>query len=198
MRSHSNPSDRAGGERPEAAVKRLSLIIAFAAIAVLGIGPATSAHAATLTKPEKQLLALINHTRAKHGMHKLIAIDCLERSSRSHSRDMVKYDYFSHNSSQRRVVRSSHYPLRLRPSGCTSWSIGEDIACGYGPGATPKAIFNAWMHSPAHRAVILDQAIPPRRPGPRQGYDQGRLGRRVLHPRLRRAHALGGAGRSRS
>ena len=136
-------------------MKRLSLIVALAAIAVLGVGPAAAAHAATLTKPEKQLLALINHTRAKHGMHKLTAINCLERASHSHSRDMVKYDYFSHNSHSGESFAARLIRFGYGHAGYTSWAIGEDIACGYGSGATPKAIFRAWMHSPAHRAVIL-------------------------------------------
>jgi uncharacterized protein YkwD len=37
--------------------------------------------------------------------------------------------------------------------------VGEDIACGYGPGATVKAIFRAWWHSPAHRRVILTKSF---------------------------------------
>jgi uncharacterized protein YkwD len=136
-------------------VKRLSLIIALAAVAVLVVGPAASAHAATLTKPEKQLLALVNHTRAKHHMHKLTAIACLERASRAHSRDMLNHDFFSHSSSSGESFSARLIRFGFGHSGCTSWSIGEDIAYGCGPGASPKAIFNAWMHSPAHRAVIL-------------------------------------------
>jgi uncharacterized protein YkwD len=136
-------------------VKRLSLCIVLAAVAVLGVLPAAAAHAATLTKPEKQLLALVNNTRAKHGLHKLIAISSLESAARAHSRDMVKHDFFSHSSFSGESFSARLMRFGFTTSGCRSWAVGEDIAYGYGAGATPKAIFQAWMHSPAHRAVIL-------------------------------------------
>ena len=137
-------------------MKRLSLCIVLAAVAVLGVLP-VAAHAATLTKPEQQLLAMVNHTRAAHGLHKLVAIGSLERAARAHSRDMVKHDYFSHSSYSGESFSARLIRFGFTTSGCRSWAVGEDIACGYGPGATPKAIFRAWMNSPAHRAVILTQ-----------------------------------------
>ena len=136
-------------------MKRLSLCIVLAVLAALVVVPAASAHAIALTKPETQLLALVNTTRAKHGLHKLAVITSLERASRAHSREMVKRDYFSHSSFSGESFSARLIRFGFTTAGYRSWTIGEDIACGYGPGATPTAIFQAWMHSPAHRAVIL-------------------------------------------
>jgi uncharacterized protein YkwD len=139
------------------AVKRLSLCIVlavFAASTALALAPA-SAHAVGMTKPEKQMLALINHVRVQHHLAKLKMVKSLERASRAHSHEMVSRGYFSHSSYNGESFGARLIRFGYTTSGCTRWTVGEDIACGYGPGATVKAIFRAWMHSPAHRAVIL-------------------------------------------
>ena len=38
-----------------------------------------------------------------------------------------------------------------------SWSVGENLAWGTGVLATPRATVRAWMHSPDHRANLLDR-----------------------------------------
>ena len=110
-RRHQHSQPHAG----KRSVKRLCLCIVlavFAASTALALAPA-SAHAIGMTKPEKQMLALINHARAKHGLHTLKMVGVLERASRSHSHEMVTRGYFAHCSSRRRVVREPTDPLRL-------------------------------------------------------------------------------------
>lgn len=140
------------------AAKRLSLCIILGTFGVLALVPA-SAHAITMTKPERQMLALVNHVRATHGLAQLKAVSSLERASRSHSCEMLRREYFSHSS-----YNGESFAARLRrfgytTSGCRSLTVGEDIAYGWGPGSTVKALFSAWMHSPAHRAVILTRCF---------------------------------------
>jgi uncharacterized protein YkwD len=48
-------------------------------------------------------------------------------------------------------IQGSHYL-----DGARSWSLGENIAWGSGTLATPRSIVRAWMHSPEHRANILN------------------------------------------
>jgi len=142
-------------------VKRLMLCIVLAACAMVFVAPAAPAQAQTLTltKPEKQLLALVNHVRATHNLPKLTIATCLERASRSHSREMVRRDYFSHNSYNGETFSHRLIRFGFSTSGCRSWTAGEDIAYGYGTGGTAKAVFRAWMHSAPHRAVILDKRL---------------------------------------
>ena len=86
-------------------------------------------------------------------------VNTLERASRSHSREMVSRAYFSHSSFNGESFGARLIRFGYTTSGCTRWTVGEDIACGYGPGATVKAIFRAWWHSPAHRRVILTKSF---------------------------------------
>ena len=116
--------------------------------------PAPAA-AATATGAEKQVLALVNHVRAAHGMARLTFAPTLERASREHSREMVGRDYFRHSSFSGESFSSRLIRFGFSPSGCSSWTVGEDIAYGSGSRGSPTAIFESWMHSPPHRAVIL-------------------------------------------
>lgn len=140
-------------------MKRLVLCIVLAACAMIFVAPAAPAQALTMTKPEKQLLALVNHVRATHNLPKLTVATCLERASRAHSREMVRRGYFSHNSYNGESFSQRLIRFGFSTSGCKRWTAGEDIAWGYGPGGTAKAVFTAWMHSAPHRAVILDKSL---------------------------------------
>jgi uncharacterized protein YkwD len=141
------------GGRPTA-MKRLTLGILLAAFAVLAVAPADSAHAIAMTAPEKQLLALVNHVRAEHHLRQLTMVGSLERASRAHSREMAYRQYFSHDSFSGESFRARLTRFGYT-TGCTAWTLGENIADGRASGGTPRAIFKAWMNSPAHRAVML-------------------------------------------
>ena len=123
------------------------------------VAPAAPAQALTLTKPEKQLLALVNHVRATHHLAKLTVTTCLERASRAHSREMVRRDYFSHNSYNGESFSHRLIRFGFSQSGCKSWTAGEDIAYGYGSSGAQRRSSEAWMHSAPHRAVILDARL---------------------------------------
>jgi uncharacterized protein YkwD len=61
---------------------------------------------------------------------------------------MLKRAYFAHNSPNesfgKRIRRHLASPL-----------VGENIAWGTGSYGTPAGIVGMWMHSPAHRHIIL-------------------------------------------
>jgi uncharacterized protein YkwD len=137
------------------AAKRLSVCIALVLFAVLAVTTAAPAEAITMTKAERQVLALVNHVRATHGLHKLTMVQSLERAARAHSREMVSRDYFGHISFSGESFGARLVRFGYSQAGYTRWTVGEDIAYGSGSRGTPQAIFNAWMHSAAHRAVIL-------------------------------------------
>jgi uncharacterized protein YkwD len=100
-------------------------------------------------------VCLINRARAQHGLSSLHSTGSLERAAAAHSRDMVRRDFFSHESPggstpQQRIDRTGYL------SGARSWAIGETIAWGTGGFATPASIVRDWLHSPGHRAILLD------------------------------------------
>ena len=151
-RRRTRPAGRTASSRT---ARRLVLPVVLAAFVVFAVAPVTPALAVTMTKPEKRVLALVNAVRVKHGLHKLRMVASLERASRAHSREMVSRGYFGHNSYSGTSFSTRLIAYGYTQAGCTRWTVGEDIACGSGSGGTPRAIFNAWMHSPPHRAVIL-------------------------------------------
>jgi uncharacterized protein YkwD len=99
-------------------------------------------------------LCLLNVERGRYNQKRLRANDKLALAADGHARDMVQNHYFSHDapSGQSFVerIKATHY---LRPG--SAWSLGENLAWGEGPRATPRQIVGAWMASPPHRANIL-------------------------------------------
>ncbi len=101
-------------------------------------------------------LCLVNRERALHGERPLQSNGKLTRAAQSHSENMVAEDYFSHYGPSGDTPAS-----RMRAAGYIygsdiGYEIGENIACGTLGLSTPKAIVEAWMHSPGHRENILD------------------------------------------
>jgi uncharacterized protein YkwD len=97
---------------------------------------------------------LLNAERATRGLTVLKADRELQRAALEHGGDMVDHQYFAHEG------RDGSQPAeRIRAAGYLSssgaWRIGENLAWGTGDLATPRAIMAAWMHSPGHRANIL-------------------------------------------
>jgi uncharacterized protein YkwD len=61
---------------------------------------------------------------------------------------MAVHGYFAHNSQDGRSPFD-----RMRAAGYRGGLMGENIAAGQ---PTPAAVMDAWMHSPGHRANILN------------------------------------------
>jgi uncharacterized protein YkwD len=100
-------------------------------------------------------LCLINKQRAANGEAPLHADGRLQAAAQGHSNDMVAGDYFDHTSPSGRT-----FLARIVAAGYSGWhSLGENIATGTGSYATPAATVDEWMHSPGHRANILDRAF---------------------------------------
>ncbi len=134
--------------------------VVLVAAAGWAAGSAQPAAASTqLTAPEKAVLALINTARTSRGLHELRVVPSLERASRSHSRDMLKRDYFSHCSFSGASYSARLLSFGYSRSGYTCWKVGEIIGWGRGGAAAPRRIFRQWMKSPAHRVVILQRGF---------------------------------------
>ena len=97
---------------------------------------------------------LLNAERAARGLTALKPDRRLQRAALAHGGDLVDRQYFAHEgrdgSEPAERFRSTGYL-----SGGGAWRIGENLAWGTGDLATPRAIMAAWMHSPGHRANIL-------------------------------------------
>jgi uncharacterized protein YkwD len=99
-------------------------------------------------------LCLLNAERRAHGLQPLRQDRKLGRAARRHSRDMVAYGYFAHESRS-----GAPFSARIASTGWMrsrhDWILGENLAWGSGDRATPQAIVAAWMASPGHSENIL-------------------------------------------
>jgi uncharacterized protein YkwD len=101
-------------------------------------------------------LCLVNAERTQRHLHKLKLNRRLSRAAGGHAGDMVRQDYFSHDS-----LNGASFVDRIRRTGYLggprAWIVGENLAWGSGDRSTPAAIVRAWMNSPGHRANILQR-----------------------------------------
>ena len=95
-------------------------------------------------------LCLLNRERVGHGLRPLRSNPLLALAARRHSLDMVRHGFFAHGDLVARLVHAGYF------RGRRSWTVGENIAWGTGSQSTPRSIVRLWMHSPGHRANILN------------------------------------------
>jgi uncharacterized protein YkwD len=110
----------------------------------------------SLKAKEKRVLALHNVARASHGLRPLCVDPNLARAARSHSREMIEKDYFSHSSYSGESVGK-----RLNRFGYHQSIYAENIAGGSGTFGKADSTFRRWMDSPSHRGNILDGRFRP-------------------------------------
>jgi uncharacterized protein YkwD len=97
---------------------------------------------------QANVLVLLNHQRAARGLGALVIDPKLTQAATAHSADMLRRGYFAHDGPQGVWdVRIRRYVKRR--------AVGEILEWGAGRYGTPEGIVSTWMHSPAHRRVIL-------------------------------------------
>jgi uncharacterized protein YkwD len=144
-------------------LRRLRLAAVAIGLLALGAAPAHAACAdsdlmpsqANAAKVRNATLCLLNGQRRAHDLAKLRANGRLRHAATDYSSQMVRDGFFSHvspsGSTMVSRIKSTNYL-----AGARSWALGENIAWGTGDLATPRGIVRAWMHSPGHRANILN------------------------------------------
>jgi uncharacterized protein YkwD len=110
----------------------------------------------TLKLKEKRVLTLHNVARAAQGLKPLCVDPRLTRAARSHSREMINRDYFSHSSYNGESVGN-----RLKRFGYNRSIYAENIGGGSGTSGTSGSTFRRWMNSPSHKGNILDRRFRP-------------------------------------
>ena len=101
-------------------------------------------------------LCLMNAQRTGRGLPRLRAHSSLEQAASRYARQMVRDGFFAHTSPGgstmvARIKSTSYLHDVLR------WTVGENLAWGSGTKSTPRAAVDGWMHSPDHRANLLDR-----------------------------------------
>jgi uncharacterized protein YkwD len=129
------------------------------AVAVLVLVPVASAAAcagadsrpSAGARYSEAVRCLLNAERASAGLGPLASDRRLARAARRFASAMVRQGFFDHVSPQGSTMNQ-----RIRAAGYPGRRLGETIAWGTGSLATPAAIVEGWMHSPPHRAIIMD------------------------------------------
>ena len=134
-------------------------LLAGPAAGTASAAPCSGAGADPVETPRKQIarstVCLLNKQRAARGMKKLRFNRLLSAAATNHSSDMVRQQYFAHESKAGRDVVD-----RLTHTGylgsASTWTVGENLAWGAGSRSTPREIVTSWMQSPGHKANILN------------------------------------------
>ncbi|MFT3863130.1 MAG: CAP domain-containing protein [Solirubrobacterales bacterium] len=126
----------------------------------------------TLREMRESELCLINRVRAHFHLRKLAYNEELRDSATGHSDSMVAHHYFAHEgpggSMDSRITRTGYLAR------ASAFTIGENIGGGHGRRwGSPMAVFEEWMHSPPHRANILDPSFRDAGVGVARGYPTG-------------------------
>lgn len=129
--------------------------LAILGIALLSISPGLRAQSVftaenNLTVAEQYLLAAANEARANQGLSPLRLDSVLTEASAAHAREMANHADISHqfngepDLAERGASAGAHFSL-----------ISENV----GEAPSSVIIHDLWMHSPGHRANLLDPNV---------------------------------------
>jgi uncharacterized protein YkwD len=149
----------------------LSRIVAAIAAVALVTAPAlalgadrnapTSARSAThvVARPllDGEIVVEIDRVRAQHHLPLLRTATGLAASAAAHSREMIDYGFFAHESYGggafwRRIER--YYPS----ANFHRWFVGETLLW-VSPDVDAQTAVQDWLNSPPHRKILLDGAL---------------------------------------
>lgn len=102
-----------------------------------------------LNAREKETFLLHNRERQQRDLRRFCVHPKLQKIARSHSRDMVRRNYFDHYTKGSRRSPGQ----RAKSAGYKYRYLGENIGRSLGP----DAMFRAWMKSDSHRHNIVNR-----------------------------------------
>ncbi len=103
--------------------------------------PATPVHAQSVDRYQQQARVVTNNKRVNHDVVALKKRRCVQRFARRQAQRMANQQ------------RMFHQDLGVVMSRCGLSRAGENVAMGY---PTGRRVVRAWMHSPGHRANLLE------------------------------------------
>ncbi len=95
----------------------------------------------------RRIFDLTNQDRQEHGLPALRWNDALAAAAQAHAGRMVREPVLSHQ-----YPGEAELAARAASAGAHFQAVAENIAVG----PNPQSIERGWMHSPTHRANILD------------------------------------------
>jgi uncharacterized protein YkwD len=119
------------------------------AVLAAGLAVAPARAEAGMSSAERAVIRHVNDVRADHGLGPVRASGALSRAAESHSRDMLRRDFFDHTSSD-----GTPFDQRIRRY-TDAHMVGETLAAIGRRRGGAGTIVRMWMHSPGHRAILL-------------------------------------------
>ncbi len=131
----------------------LGFWLAFA-LSPLIVRTASGAEPSNMTSLEADLLVAVNRVRSDHHLIPLVRRTDLDRVALSHSADMARRGYFSHQSPE-----GENAVHRLQEYGVTDMLLAAENL-GKTTQSDPSAqIVRSWLQSPDHRGNLLAPAL---------------------------------------
>lgn len=124
------------------------VICAYLLGALWAAGTPDKAHAQSMEA--RQVMEATNADRAQRGLGPLRWDPALARAAQKHAELMVGQRTLSHQ-----YVGEADLDIRVAQEGAHFHVVAENLAAA----ATPGALEEEWMHSPGHRANILDPRL---------------------------------------
>lgn len=110
-----------------------------------------------LKADERKAFVLHNKIRKNRNLKPLCVHPKLQRAARAHSKDMIRRDYFSHNTKGGGTFSKRLKKFGYTPRGFKYYTVGENIAYGSGARGEPQRIMRSWMKSPGHKKNIVNR-----------------------------------------
>lgn len=104
-----------------------------------------------ITDLTNQMLGMVNEVRKQYDLKPVYGLSILDKAADVRANELAAD--FSHS---RPDEKKSSYTTVLESSDIEWWECGENIAKG---GETIEEVFNSWMSSKEHRALILDPSM---------------------------------------
>ena len=111
----------------------------------------------SLKADERRAFLLHNKIRRDRDLRAFCVHPKLQRAARAHSKDMIRRDYFSHNTKGGGSFSKRLKRFGYTPKGFKYYTVGENIAYGSGPRGEPKRIMRSWMKSRGHKKNIVNR-----------------------------------------
>jgi uncharacterized protein YkwD len=131
-----------------------AVLVAVATSLSYTTGPAHAGSRSQLATLEAGVFQQINFIRTEHGLAPLRLSSDLGEAADEHSQQMAADGYFEHESANGTLFWKRiavFYPS----ASFKYWSVGENLLWA-SPSVGSSAALQMWMHSPEHRANILN------------------------------------------
>jgi uncharacterized protein YkwD len=133
--------------------RRLAVALIAAACLATALMTAPTAHAASarVSGTERAVITLMNRVRAQHRLPRLRSSVRLSMAADRHSLDMLRNDFFAHQSSD-----GTSFDRRVRAY-AKARRVGENLAMVSRARRAARMVVRMWLNSPEHRAILLSR-----------------------------------------